>query len=99
MRRRCACDVAVFGKREQAGVLALEMVQDVLQAFFDPAEIHGLRIGGSLQPLEQKRYALLDMREGGGAVVAPCWWSAPSPSHSSGPARADWHPAWRSNGA
>ena len=49
LRRRRANVAAAVGERDQVGVLAFEMAQDVLQPVLDPAEIAGAGIGGGLQ--------------------------------------------------
>ena len=50
-------------------MLGFEMAQDVLQTVLDAAEIAGAVIGGRLQAFEQIGHALLEMGEGGGAVI------------------------------
>ncbi len=51
-------------------MLGFEMAQNVLQPVLDPSEIAGAVIGRRFEPFEQIGYALFEMGEGGGAVIA-----------------------------
>ncbi len=57
--------VVGIGERDQAGVLALQRTQNVVQALLDPSEVGGGRGGaivvGRFQPLQQVGHALFDM--------------------------------------
>src|SRR6185312_487055 len=61
---------AIGDEAGNAGLLAFEVVQNILQAFLDPSEIARPVIARGLQPFEQVRYALLQMSQRGRAVIA-----------------------------
>ena len=61
------------GERDQAGVLAFERTQNIVQPFLDPSEVDGGRggtIAGGFQALQQIGYALFEMGKRRGIVVA-----------------------------
>ncbi len=61
---------AVLGQRGNARMLGFKMAQNVLQPVLDPSEMASAVVGGRLQAFEQIGYALFEMGECGGAVVA-----------------------------
>ena len=66
--RRFAASIG--SKGGYAGVLAFEMMQDVLQPFLDPSQIAGTAVGDGFQPLQQIGNTLFEMSQRRGVVVA-----------------------------
>ena len=62
-----------LGERDQAGVLAFERTQNIVQSFLDPSEVDGRRggtIAGGFEALQQIGHALFEMGKRRRVVVA-----------------------------